>query len=64
MVVSHWVDEWMMGGLYGATSAEKKKKEKICGVVQPMLSCGISEIKEIVGCSIISLALLIIFGLL
>ena len=40
------------------------KKNKFCGVVQPMLSCGIFGMKEIVGCSMISLALSILFGLL
>ena len=54
------VDEWMMEHLYGAAFVEK---ENFCGVVQPMLSCGISRIKEIARCSTISSALLILFGL-
>ena len=55
------IDDWMMKGLYGGGFSEK---EKIYGVVRPVLSCGIFEMKEIVRCLTISLALLILFGLL
>lgn len=51
----------MMKGLYGGGFSEK---EKFYEVVRPVLSCGIFGIKKIVGCSMISLALLTLFGLL
>ena len=54
-----WVDEWMMEGLSGGSFCGKGK---FCGVCN---TCSLvaSLVKEIVGCLMISLALLILFGL-